>query len=96
MTRLTYHDGQPVHLGDSVSVRRFLRVTFTATVDYLSGESVVHPELEVAGLVTVAMQRPNGTLMAWNHPSGTALSHRFRLASRGRSAAPVRPSDEIL
>ena len=96
MTPLTYHDGQPVRLGDSVRVRRFLRSPFKATVDYLSGESPVHPELEVDGLVTVAMQRPDGTLMAWNRPSGTALSRRFRLLSRGRSAAPVRPTDQIL
>ena len=62
---LYYHDGQRMHLGDRIRIRRFLRPALIATIDYLSGESAANPEFEVDGLVAFVIRRPSNRYVAW-------------------------------
>ena len=69
---------------------------YEATIQYLSGESKRHSGLEVKGLVTFAVMRPKGTLVAWNRLASEPLSRRFQLLRRGSPDDPSEPGEEIL
>ncbi len=82
---LRYPDGQEVHLGDRIRVKRFLRAPFEATISYLTGESPAGPALEQdnEGMATLAVRRPDSTALSWTRPRGASLGRGFELLARG-------------
>jgi hypothetical protein len=93
---LRYHTGEFVHLGDHIRIRRFLRRPFVATIIYLSGACAPHDDLEVDGLATLAVEHPEGTVIAWNREMGGTLEKRFELVTRGVAERVLSPSRELL
>lgn len=93
-----YQDGQQMHLGDSVRIKRFLRSSITATIDYLSGESLPNRELETpeSGLETFAIHTIDRSIVAWDRLPGTRLGSKFCLLSRGAPCDPILPDAEML
>src|SRR5262245_59148782 len=92
---LYYHDGQQMHLGDRVRIRRFLRSPIVATIDYLSGESTPHCEIEIEGLVAFAISRRSDTCVIWMRLPGERLTKRFELLARGTPEKAIAPTDDI-
>jgi hypothetical protein len=94
MNAIYYSDGQQMHLGDNIRIRRLLRQARVATVDYLSGESPPHASLEIPGLVTFSI-KSNCVVWSWNRELGKRLEKKFQLIQRGSASDPVAPTEEL-